>query len=182
MQYVKLFEQFIFENEAPRKYGCAMVFFDFPEMKEIHKMIEKDDIYTDPKDPSFGLEKEPHATILFGLHKNVDPKDIKEIVQAAEFEEIVLHKVSAFENEKYDVLKFDVKCKTLNQLNKKLVEFPHTNKFPDYHPHCTIAYLKSGTAKKYIKMLKGKEYTITPKKGVYSMASGEKISFKVKTK
>jgi hypothetical protein len=57
--------------------------------------------------------------------------------------------------DKYDVLKFDVRYPTksgafLHKINSKLQELPHTNGFPDYHPHSTIAYLKSGSGKKYI--------------------------------
>jgi len=181
MQYVQLFEQFIFENKGPHKFGCAMLFFEFPEMKELQKEIDKDDLYEEEDDDSYGLEKEPHVTLLFGFHKEVEPKDIKEIVQGIEFGPIECTKVSAFENEKYDVLKFDIKCKELHEANKLLQELPHTNKFKDYVPHATIAYLKSGQAKKYIKLFKGKKFNPLVKKGVYSMPDGDKISFKVKT-
>ena len=54
-----------------------------------------------------------------------------------------IHDESLFENPKYDVLKFDVISPLLNKINKKLTkELPYTSDFPDYHAHCTIAYIK----------------------------------------
>lgn len=182
MQYVKLFEQFVFENSGPHKFGCAMLYLDFPELKKLQKEIDKADLYEDDEDPSFGLEKDPHITLLYGFHKTAKPDEIKKIVQNTEFGTIEATKVSAFKGEKYDVLKFDIKCKQLHEVNKKLQEFPHTNKFKDYVPHATIAYLKSGMADKYIKLFKGKKFNPLVKKGVLSQTNGEKISFKIETK
>jgi 2'-5' RNA ligase len=69
------------------------------------------------------------------------------------------------------VLKFDVESEDLNKLNKVFSDYPNTNKFPDYHPHCTIAYLKSGKAAKYIKKAKDLvNMDIKPDKIVYSKA------------
>jgi 2'-5' RNA ligase len=158
-----------------------MIFLDFPEMKELQKEIDKDDLYEEEDDDSYGLEKEPHVTLLYGLHDAVDPWEVKDIVRSVEYGPIEATKVTAFENEKYDVLKFDIKCKELHKVNKLLQELPHTNKFKDYVPHATIAYLKPGTAKKYIKLFKSKKFNPLVKKGVYSMPDGDKISFRVET-
>lgn len=180
LTYVKLFEQFIFENSGPHSYGCAMLYFKFPEMKEIQSKIAKEDIYEDPKDPSYGLEKNPHCTLLYGLWKKVKPEEVSEVVKSFEIGECTIHKVSKFESDDYDVLKFEVKNPVLHKINKKLTEFPHTNKFKDYKPHATIAYLKKGMADKYIKMFKGEEFKITPHKLVYSKANGENKNFYLK--
>lgn len=182
MQYVQLFEQFIFENAGSHKFGCAMIYLKFPELKDLQKEIDKEDIYEEEDDSSYGLEKEPHVTLLYGFHKNANPDKIKAVIQEIEFGEIEATKVSAFKNDKYDVLKFDIKCKQLHDANKELKEFPHTNKFKDYVPHATIAYLKSGTADKYIKLFKGKKFNPLVKNGVLSQADGDKITFKIKTK
>jgi hypothetical protein len=54
-----------------------------------------------------------------------------------------VYSLPEFENELYDVLKFDVKReKSLFDCNKDLMKFPHTTDYPDYHPHLTISYLK----------------------------------------
>ena len=49
-----------------------------PQMKSLHKLIKKEHIYTAP-DHDYGLEDEPHITVLYGLHKEVTQKEVKEI-------------------------------------------------------------------------------------------------------
>jgi 2'-5' RNA ligase len=60
--------------------------------------------------------------------------------------------LSLFENEEYDVLKCSVDSESLHALNKQARELEHTNNYPDYIPHLTIAYLNPGEGKKYLKM------------------------------
>jgi hypothetical protein len=50
-------------------YGCVMLYFDFPLMDKIHNVIDPKDIYYEEGDRSFGLEDEPHTTLLYGLHE-----------------------------------------------------------------------------------------------------------------
>jgi 2'-5' RNA ligase len=177
MKYLKLFEQWVNEKKGDSySSGCAMLYFDFPQMSEIHGKISKDDLYEEEGDRTYGLENEPHVTLLFGIHSDdVEDKDIMETCCTIKYGSLTLHNISAFKNEKYDVLKFDIKGDGLQECNKKLSVYPHSNSFPDYHPHCTIAYLKSGTADKYIKEMKDIEYKVDPKQVVYSKPSGEKI-------
>jgi 2'-5' RNA ligase len=84
-----------------------------------------------------------------------------------------------FENEKYDVLKFDVNGENLHACNKALKQHPHTNNFPDYHPHMTIGYLKPRMGKKYTKMLKGQEFELIPTHAIYSEPDGTKSKIKI---
>jgi 2'-5' RNA ligase len=89
--------------------------------------------------------------------------------------------ISAFSNEKFDVLKFDVDSEDMHKMNAKFKKFPHTNNFPDYHPHVTIAYLKPKTADKYIKKMKGMEdMPIKLDKLVYSKPDGDKKTYELK--
>ncbi len=177
-------EQHIAINEDTGKhsYGCAMAYFELPEMDDIHKKIDEKDIYTDDNsDRSYGLETEPHVTLLYGIHdKEVEDDKVLEACRKYQIGEIVLHNASLFENDKYDVLKFDVRYPYkggafLHKINKELTKLPNTNSFPDYHPHCTIAYLKSGAGKKYVKMFDGLEIDVKPNEIVYSKSDGEKI-------
>jgi hypothetical protein len=79
-------------------------------------------------------------------------------------------------------LKFDIKGDNLHETNADLQQYPFTSNFPDYHPHMTIAYLKPGTGKRYVKMLKGIEYDLLPQYAIYSKPDGEKDKIKIKVK
>ena len=167
------------------EYGCAMLYFTFPEMEYLHKMVNPEDIYTEEDDSSFGLENEPHTTLLFGLHNTVSLSDVKNVMDEFKFGNLVAHNPSLFRNEKYDVLKFDIKYSTkgdefLHKCNEKLKKFPHTSDFPNYHPHMTLAYLKLGKGIKYIRKIGMIEYNLTPEYGVYSQPNGNKTKISLK--
>jgi 2'-5' RNA ligase len=73
-----------------------------------------------------------------------------------------------FEKEDQDVLVFDVrKDRFLDESNRNLRILPYENEYPVYTPHITIAYLKKGTAAKYLthdhdgKMVKTTEIVYT---------------------
>ena len=179
MKKIKNFGEFGKLNEQKYEYGCSMIYFDFPKMGEIHSLINEDHIYTEDGDRTFGLEKEPHTTLLFGIHSNeVDDNQVLDASAGSEIpHELKLHNVSMFENPLYDVLKFDVDGgDSLHKINSKLKELPHTSDYPDYHPHTTIGYLKKGMGNKYISLLKSSEYTVNPSKIVYSKPNGEKVT------
>lgn len=167
----------ILEGKKIYSYGCAMLYFDFKELKEIHGKIYKEDIYND--EPGYGLENEPHLTLLYGFHSDkIEDKDIFDSILGHDIPKLQLFNVSLFENDKYDVLKFDVRQKmdkyskkqdVLYKINSELSDkFPFSTDYPDYHPHSTIAYLKSGTGKKYVKEFKDSEFIVDPVKIVYS--------------
>jgi 2'-5' RNA ligase len=161
------------------EYGCVMLFFTFPEINKIHDAINPKDIYTEEGDRSFGLEDEPHTTLLFGLHEGVTTEDVKNVLDKFTYSTCKISNASLFENNDYDVLKFDVTGKNLHKTNEELKQFPYTNSFPDYHPHLTIGYLKVGTGKRYVKMLQGIEYSLIPEYAVYSKPDGEKVKIKI---
>lgn len=176
----KKFKDFLMEVSGNTyKYGCAMIYFDFPEMEKLHSMIDPNDIFEDDEDKTYGLEDEPHCTLLYGLHKEVTLDEVNEIINRFEFGPCEIHNASLFENEKYDVLKFDVKNENLNKCNEKLCELPYTTDFPDYHPHMTVAYLKPGTGKKYTQKLKEITYSLEPSHAVYSHPNGSKDQIKI---
>lgn len=181
------------DTEKRYDYGCVMLFFDFPKIDEMHDKIDEDDIY---EEDGHGLETEPHCTLLYGLHdEEIEDGDVFDtVLKKLDDEDIklTLFNASLFENE-YDVLKFDVKENieddkkystdndVLYNINKELTKkFPFTTDYPDYHPHCTIAYLNKGKGKKYVKVFKGEEFEVVPKKIVYSKSNGDKIERKIK--
>jgi 2'-5' RNA ligase len=171
------------EGAAPKyEYGCVMLYFNFPEMEQMHRMINKDDVYTSDEDGSFGLETEPHTTLLFGLHPEVTDQDITNVLSKHYFSMCSINNASLFETPEYDVLKFDVSGDGLHECNSALTQYPHTTNFPDYHPHLTIGYLKSGTGKKHTELFSNMGYNLTPQYAVYSKPDGSKSKFKIKLK
>lgn len=195
MNNLKYFSEFLKEGKIKDKkqvydYGCLMIYYDFPQINEIHDLIEKDDI------SDTGLESEPHTTLLYGLHDK-EIKDDQKVINIAiekDIPQLKLYNISLFENDEYDVLKFDVrhymedkngdedykqKKDILFEINKELTEkLPYTSNF-SYHPHSTIGYLKSGKGKKYVEMFKDKTFIVTPKEIVYSKSDGDKIVKKI---
>jgi len=170
------------EENSTFKFGCAMLYFNFPKMKQLHSKIKESDIYTEDGDRSFGLETEPHITLLYGLHKNVTKSKVFEICKSATYPKtITLTNPSLFTNDKYDVLKFDIHSKAINTINSALSKLPHTTDYPDYHAHATIGYLKSGKGQLYVDLFKGIKFKVSPTKVVYSTPSGEKFEFQIES-
>lgn len=170
---IKNFTEFLNENELPRKYGCLMLnFMDNGWKEEIESIVSPDDLYTEEE--GHGFENEPHCTVLYGFHDDAFSLDkcIEMLVPVSSLK-IVADKIGIFSNEKYDVLKYDIKSDELNTLNSTFAKtFEHTNDFPEYHAHCTIAYLKPGTGEKYVKEI---EKTFVPKEYKYSYGKGDKV-------
>ena len=180
----KLREALLKKQKRKYDYGCVMVGLDTDskDWNKIQTQIDEDDIYFgDGTNGGFGRELDPHVTILFGLHADVSDKEIEERVTDIKKPEITLQKISAFENELFDVLKFDVESPDLHKLNKKFSELSHTTDYPNYHPHATICYLKKGESKKHIKELSTIEpILVSPNEILYSKPDGSKKSFQIK--
>ena len=157
--------------EGKHDYGCIMLYFEFIGFNTFHNEIEIGDIYT--KD-NYGIETQPHVTLLYGFDENVNPDEVIELVNSYDYSQIKLHNISLFENEEFDVLKFDAESEVLQDVNRELRKFPHTDIYPVYHPHMTIAYLKPGTGNKYIDKLKWVKLLMFPTKIVYSSPNGTK--------
>lgn len=167
------------KEDQKYKYGCIMGYFDI-DPKDLYKdyfTIDENDIYNNDEN-EYGLEIEPHVTLLYGLHDDVNEDDVIEFLTLLKTIDVTFESISLFENEKFDVLKWDLGMEKLEMINTILKNtFEHTSSFPDYHPHATIAYLKPGTGKKYITevsdiIIKSINYY------VYSMANGKKIAIK----
>lgn len=181
-KYIPMFENFLENcgeiNEGKKyPYGCAMLQFDFPEIKLFHEKIDSDDL------TGSGFETEPHVTLLYGLHDDeIDEGQVIDICQSIKIGHMDLHNVSLFQNDEYDVLKFDVRSTFLHKINEELVKLPHTTDYPDYHAHCTIAYLKPGKGKEYVEKFSNRSFEVYPTRFVYSKPSGEKVQAGVSMK
>jgi len=131
-------------------------------MRELQLYIHKSDLYTKDDSDWYGLETDPHVTLLYGLHEDVNIDMVRSSLAVTKFRRVKIHNVSLFENDEFDVLKFDVKDDIVNHCNKVLKSLPHTEQYGDYQPHMTIAYLKPGLGKKYVDRFKGNEYWVAP--------------------
>jgi 2'-5' RNA ligase len=157
-------------------YGCVMVYLDIPNWEEIVSSINHQDLYL-PEDPTRGYETDPpHATILYGLHPEVTDEDVRNVVQSQNLSNIILdiNGIDTFQTKDYDVVKMDVKSDILNLLNREMSKLPHTTDYPDYRPHVTMAYVKSGQGKKYHRPDFSHKFN-NIKKIVYSKTNGDKI-------
>lgn len=165
-------------------YGCVMVGLDIDnqEWNEIQDAIDEDDIYFgDGENGGYGRELDPHVTILFGVHEDVKDEKVEVLINEIKKPELKLNKISSFENELFDVLKFDIESSDLHKLNEIFKTLPHTTDFPNYHPHATICYLKKGMAKKYVKnLLNVKSIEAKSSEILYSKPDGTKKKYKIK--
>ena len=167
----------ILEEDRIHEYGCVMLYFNFPEMKKIHNHIRDQHIYTEPNDDSYGLEDNPHITLLWGLHDGVTKEQVIEILVGIEFTDMYLDGFSIFDNEQYDVFKFNATGQALHDSNSKLKDLPNSNEYSEYLPHATIGYVHKEYGNKYAKFLSIIEkdtYSIAPLHIVYSIPNGTK--------
>lgn len=104
-------------------------------------------------DPADIIEKEgfPHITVKYGLTTD-EPDDVKGVLYGAKGGEVEFGKTTLFEHDDQDVLKVSVKSDALNVINERISRLPNEDKYPEYHPHMTLAYLQPGTGKKYKSM------------------------------
>jgi 2'-5' RNA ligase len=179
----KIREALLEKQKRVYDYGCVMInlSLDEKEWNHIQEMIDEDDIYFGTEeDTGYGRELDPHVTALYGIHADVPDEDVEEVINGFIKPEVKLQKISAFKNEKFDVLKFDVESPDMHGMNEMLKELPYTTEYPNYHPHATICYLKNGAADKYIKKLSDIEpIIVTPDTVVYSKPDGSKKKYKL---
>lgn len=156
------------ENTDNHKFNkCLMVYYEpSDEIIELQKNIEKEDLQDDDYK---SLETEQHTTILYGLRDDVSIDNIKKLVLPLENYETICYGLSLFENEKFDVLKMTAHNDSLFKTNEKIRNnCEYKNDYPDYKPHITIAYLKSGVGKKYLEKKFKKKIIMKPLKFVLS--------------
>ena len=161
----------LLQESAGYEFGCVMLNFQFAHLFSIHECISQKDLFID--ESTKGFEDDPHVTLLYGLHDIVDVEDIRAIINNYTFGSITLEHISLFENGKYDVLKFDVFGDCLHDINSDLRLLPHTTNFPDYTPHMTIAYLKSGKGRVYAELLEDKSFEVKPFNVKFSTPFGD---------
>ena len=155
--------------------GCVMVELQFPHnsLEEIQQRIDPNWLYEEQDDDSYGLEDQPHITLLYGLDPRLDPAQITEALgEWKPRSNYNIHHPSIFQSEKYDVLKYDVRAADLNQANELLCKLPHQNDYPNYHPHVTIGYVQPGMGQRCVQAI-GRGTISLPVKTVVYKANGK---------
>ena len=169
------FYELLCEGSAPRSFSCLMLDCQqlYPHIAKIHDQIDSEDVYDD--EPGHSLEKESHVTACYGFSET-KPQDVipKLDLVPTRFK---IKGISLFENEKFDVLKFDIQSADLNKLNRQIMDnFDITTSYKTYHAHLTIAYLRPGTGKKYTKIkspIIGASFTSS--RFIFSNPNSEKV-------
>lgn len=144
MQFRKFFEM------KNTQYDFSSAHVDLPTSlaSEIqnwgNNKISDDHIFVSQTDPSFGREDEMHITVLYGIHSE-KPDQVKKFVKDGEIK-VTLGKVEVFSNPlKFDVVVISVESPDLVDLNEKMrKDIEYTNKYSEYKPHVTVAYVKKG--------------------------------------
>lgn len=133
-------------------YGCLMAMVDStygPHVVKIGKTVVPSEIlYTDPNDPSYGYDEEPHVTVKYGFTPDLTRRNVADILKDVRPFDINLKALNLFESEQYDVVKYEVeKNEILSKLRGRADLFANEDRFPEYNPHMTIAYVKPGSFK-----------------------------------
>ena len=167
-------------------YGCLMLLLNpnqIPGYAALLAAFKPADLYESDKPGEFGIEFEPHVTVLYGFHDEMMATLPRRIMNEAFLPDdkvaLRLTGISNFHNPQYDVVKFDVQSPQLEKLNAAYAKkYPNTNEY-DYHPHLTLAYVKSGKGPEYCKKLwelfGSKAVGLAGMKLAYSRPNGEKI-------
>lgn len=160
-------------------YNCLMVQIAIANYAERFKtIINPEHVYNVEGDDNYGIETNPHITVLYGIHPEITLYDIMNLnLPNINDLDLNLTKIDSFNSEKYDVLKFNIVSKELTKLNKLIKSsVPFTSKYDEYNPHMTIAYLKPGTAVNYCSK-SSKNIKLKASRYSYSLANGMKYTF-----
>lgn len=152
------------ENQLSNVYVAMQFDYFIPFMKQIHGIIDPNDLVTGIPHAQTGLETEPHTTILYSTFEN-KKYDVNEIAQKTINKQrtilqstyVNISKVGMFDtNDDYDVIKYDItndNCTLMNSFVR--TQFGLLENFKEYKAHLTIAYVKKGLGEFYVNKLQG---------------------------
>lgn len=170
------FKIFLEKDSTIYEYGCLLLNLDIPFWEKLLSKIDPSDLYQ-PQSERYGLEYEPHCTILYGIHSDVSDEDVVEKFRKLKKQDfdLVIKGIDCFYNKDYDVLKLNVESMKLRELNEIAKSLPHTSNFSEYKPHITLGYLLKGRGVSYINTNVTVPIVDSLEKIVYSKPDGNKI-------
>lgn len=140
--------------EGRYDYGCVMAQIETEAARKIldfnYQTISEETIYK-ADEGNFGREIHPHITLKYGLVNSYPEEQMREMLRNTTPFNVEIRGVSIFENEEFDVIKFDVDGKELRALNEMFSMLPNHDEYPEYHPHMTLAYVQKGAGNRFIR-------------------------------
>jgi hypothetical protein len=178
MNIIKL-KYLLNEKYGDYSYGCIMACIDEASTRKIltfnYNIIPEDAIYREGD--QYGREETPHVTLKYGLTKSYTQEQMKHLLRNVLPFSIQVKGIGVFENETFDVVKFDVDGKELRALNEMFSMLPNHDQHPEYNPHMTLAYLKKGSGRSFVKS--PKRFARLPIKMVEYSDRGEKTYYRL---
>lgn len=172
---IKKYKEFI-KGSKEHEFGCVMLEVPVSNWDEITSIINNNDLY-EVEGENYGIQKNPHITLLYPIINNVEFYKIKNILDKVVYDKIKIKikGIDIFKNDKFDVIKFNVECdEYLSKIHKELKSnIPNNDKYELYKPHITIGYVKSGRGNKYIN--KDYEFSLTVNTILYTNSNKEDI-------
>ena len=157
-------------------FGCVMIVPESSkQIQDMLDLIKDSEVYTDPKDDSYGKQK-PHVTSLYGIRQQDASKKVSDLVRNTTFGNITLLKASCFYADKYDVVKLEVKLDgCVEEFHSKLEKAfsGYENTHGSYKPHLTLAYVEKGLGDKICKRFNFKPFSLKIVKVDYSLQNGQ---------
>ncbi len=139
---------YLMKKSGPHSYGCLMAILPKDISEEI--LYWSNEYIPDRHLGEGGREDTPHITIKYGF-RDSSPETVqalKDLVQSTGPISVKLGVFSLFRgNKDGDVLKVGITSFQLNELNRVITQsFDCEDKYPDYKPHVTIAYINPNFA------------------------------------
>lgn len=90
-----------------------------------------------------GIVSEPHISLLTDIEILYPQTDLTNVIKKIPSFKVNFGPISFFKNGKMDVAKIDIESPQLNEIHYNLrTLIPNHYKFDEYHPHCTLAFVK----------------------------------------
>lgn len=123
----------------------------------------------------YGIEDEPHVTVLYGLQDG-DLAAARDVVKGFAPFDVTIGEIAVFEKPEYDCLKLNIDGAALRRLAREVsAAVPNQNEWLQYQPHLTLAYVLPGKGAEYVRFFKDflKGRTMRVEQVVFGEQDGE---------